>query len=204
MKEKFDDKHKHLIIKDYTDFLEVEHKKLYNEFPAEEIFPIENIKFACTNNNYKILKFYDNTKLIGTAFIAILKQSKYIVINYFYIEKEFRGNGYGHIVINLLQSELSEFNGIIVEVEPFETDDPMNINNRRIRFYESLKFNIIDYNYKILKTGENTYKDILLQICNLKSNYDYVHSYNELTEILDEYYKIIFDSDYKSQYQLLN
>ena len=204
MKEKFDDENRRLIIKDHTEFLQVEHKKLYSEFPADEIFPIENIQFACINNNYKILKFYNNTTLIGTAFLAILKKSKYLVINYLYIEKEYRGKGYGSQIVNKIKQKFSDYNGIIIEVELSENENPMDNKNKRLRFYKKLKFNSINYNYKILQTEKNAYQDMLLQICNLKNSEDYNYTYNELIDILDEYYKIIFDSDYKSQYQLLN
>ena len=191
-----------LLLKDYTDNLEEEHKKLYNEFPADEIFPLERIEFACKNNNYKVLKFYDGNTLLGTIFLTLLKESKYLVINYIYIEKEMRNNGYGHIIVNMLKSKFPEYKGIMVEVEPSQIDNPNHVNNRRLRYYKDLKFNIVEYNYKILQTGKDTYQDMLLHMYNLKNHVDYKYSYAELIEILDEYYKVIFDKDYKTQYQL--
>ena len=192
------------LIKDETGNLIEEHKKLYNEFPPDEIFPLEDIAFACKNNNYKILKFYKDEDTIGTIFLTLLNETKYLVINYIYIEKEMRGNGYGHIIVNILKSKFPDYKGIIVEVEPSENKDVMDIKNRRLRYYKDLKFKIIDYNYKILQTGKDTYQGMLLHMYNLKNPVDYKYSYSELIEILDEYYKVIFDKDYKGQYQLEN
>lgn len=191
-----------LIIKDYTENLKEEHKKLYNEFPEDEIFPVERIRFACKNNNYKILKFYDGNTLLGTIFLTLLKENKYLVINYIYIEKEMRNSGYGHIIVNILKSKFPDYKGIMVEVEPSQIDDSNHVNNRRLRYYKDLKFNIVEYNYKILQTGKDSYQDMLLHMYNLKNRVDYKYSYAELIEILDEYYKVIFDKEYKKQYML--
>jgi len=191
-----------LIVKDFTDKLYEEHQKLYNEFPSEEIFPLENIEFACNNDNYKILKFYNGEKLLGTIFLTLLNKNKYLVINYIYIEKEMRNNGYGHIIVNILKSKFPEYKGIIVEVEPALNDELGSINNRRLRYYKDLKFNIVDYCYKILQTGKDSYQDMLLHMYNLKNGVNYKYTYEELIEILDEYYNVIFDEDYKKQYML--
>ena len=68
----------------------------------------------------------------------------------------------------------------------------------------NLKFKIVDYKYKILQTGKDTYQDMLLHMYNLKNVPDYKYSYDELINILDEYYTVIFDKDYKVQYILEN
>ena len=141
--------------------------------------------------------------LMGVViFLTLLKETKYLVINYIYIEKEMRNNGYGHIIVNILKSKFPDYKGIMVEVEPSQIDNPNHVNNRRLRYYKDLKFNIVEYNYKILQTGKDTYQDMLLHMYNLKNYVDYKYSYAELIEILDEYYKVIFDKDYKTQYLL--
>lgn len=191
-----------LVIKECTNDLIKEHKKIYNEFPAEEIFELKNIEFACKNGNYKVFKFYNRRKLLGTIFIAILNKSKYLVLNYIYIENKLRSNGYGHIIVNLLKSKYPDYKGILVEVEPSINEDSNNINNRRLRYYKDLKFKVLDYKYQILQTGKETYQDMLLHMYNLKNFVDYQYSYDEIKNILDEYYKAIFDKDYKKQYKL--
>lgn len=191
-----------LKLKDVTDKLYEEHQKLYNEFPADEIFPLEDIEFACNNGKYKILKFYNGDILLGTVFLTLLNETKYLAINYIYIEKEMRNNGYGHIIVNLLKSKFPEYNGIMVEVEPAENNEYFDVKNRRLRYYKNLKFNPVDYKYKILQTGKDTYQDMLIHMYNLKNVPDYKYSYDELVDILDEYYKVIFDKDYKEQYIL--
>ncbi len=188
---------------DFTKYLNEEYKKLFNEFPAEEIFPIENIQFACKNDNYKIIKFFNGELLVGTAFVTLLKKSKYLVINYIYIEKELRGKGYGHIVFNILKSKFTDYRGIIVEVEPSNTDDLKDITNRRLKYYKDLDFNILNCRYKILQTGTDIYQEMLLYMYNLNNPTNYIYTYNEITEILNEYYTNIFDTDYEKQYQLL-
>lgn len=189
---------------DFTKNLNEEYKKLFNEFPSEEIFPLENIEFACINDNYKIIKFFNGELQVGTAFVTLLKKSKYLVINYLYIEKELRGKGYGHIVFNILKTRFTDYRGIIVEVEPSNTDDLMDITNRRLKYYKDLNFNTLNFRYKILQTGTNIYQEILLYMYNLNNPTNYIYTYNEIAEILMEYYKAIFDADYEKQYQLLN
>ena len=189
---------------DFTKNLNEEYKKLFNEFPSEEIFPLENIEFACIHDNYKIIKFFNGELQVGTAFVTLLKKSKYLVINYLYIEKELRGKGYGHIVFNILKSRFTDYKGIIVEVEPSNTDDLMDITNRRQKYYKDLNFNTLKFRYKILQTGTNIYQEMLLYMYNLNNPTNYIYTYNEIAEILMEYYKAIFDADYEKQYQLLN
>ena len=113
-----------------------------------------------------------------------------------------RNSGYGHIIVNILKSKFPDYKGIMVEVEPSQIDDSNHVNNRRLRYYKDLKFNIVEYNYKILQTGKDSYQDMLLHMYNLKNRVDYKYSYAELIEILDEYYKVIFDKEYKKQYML--
>lgn len=189
---------------DFTKNLNEEYKKLFDEFPAEEIFPLENIEFACINDNYKIIKFFNGETQVGTAFVAVLKKSKYLVINYIYIEKKLRGKGYGHTVLNILKSKYADYRGIIVEVEPSNTDDLTDITNRRLKYYKDLNFNTLNFRYKILQTGTNIYQEMLLYMYNLNNPTNYIYTYNEIAEILMEYYKAIFDTDYEKQYQLLN
>lgn len=191
-------------VLDVIQNLDEEYKKLFNEFPPEEIFPFENIVLACKNNNYKILKFFIDELLLGTVFMVLLKDSKYIVINYFYIEKKLRGRGYGHKIINILKKQYADYNGIIVEVEPFFTTHLTDNKKRRIEFYIDLKFKPLNYKYKIMQTGKNTYQDLLLYMYNLNNPTNYIYKFKEIAEIIQEYYKKIFDTDYEKQYQLFS
>ncbi len=180
---------------DYYDLLQ-------QDFPQSEIFPFNQLESAYDRKKLKIILLYNDNILTGYAFVTVLDASDVIVINYLVILNSYRDKGFGHIFVNELKSRFSKYYALLVEVEKPEGHKVFSDKHRRIKFYEDLNFSQQKYDYNILATGTGVYLPMLLYICNLKNRFDYHFKFIELSAILDEYYQVLFGSDYKKQYKI--
>lgn len=189
-------------IVEYDGPLDVYYNKLKDDFPEEEIFPLNIVEKAYKDKAYKIFLLYSNEVVVGYSFVLVLKNNKIAVLSYPAIFKEFRDKGYGHIMINQLKSYFSDYYGLLVEVQKPENNEVIDNKHRRIKFYEDLNFVKQDFNYEILETGLNSYEPMLLFVCNLKNRFDHKYKIGDMREILNEYFSILFGSEFEKQYKL--
>lgn len=195
--------YKYSFVKFDRDDIKSIYNKLLLEFPKSEVFPYKNIQRAYSNKQYSIIYLKLNEIHIGTLYIVLLKKTKTIVINYIWIEKKYRGNGFGHILINKLKSYYKEYKRILVEVEPSDGENYNSIKNKRLRFYEQLEFECqTRFDYKILDPYKKTFFSMKLYISPISSSQKYKYSYFELKNILNEYFRILFEEEYFNQYKL--
>ena len=119
--------------------------RLYHSaFPRSEKKPLWLIRKAARfgfGHNYAIVD--DNQALIGLAFL--LSDNKITLLDYFAIEKHWRGKGYGSRALSLLLEKFSEA-PLVLEIEdPNAPCDNKEERIRRARFYEACGMRMMDF-----------------------------------------------------------
>ncbi len=130
-----------LEIKDnlqYKDFA----KTLYEEaFPIEERWNFDAILENNENKNYSFYSLLDGDIPIGIVIIWNLEYFNFI--EYFAVDKKFRGKNYGsQILIQILDSLKDKLT--VIEVEPYELNE---IAKKRINWYLRHNFILAEYDY---------------------------------------------------------
>ena len=108
-------------------------------FPQSELRPYRNIEMLFCNGYYVCYGLYEEEDLLAYAYFARPANGKYVLLDYYAVLKKLRGTGIGSSFFPLLQKEMQDADGILIEVESVEsTDDPSEITlrQRRIAFYK--------------------------------------------------------------------
>ncbi len=108
-------------------------------FPIDERRPYEAQKALLSRDEFKILVYCEEGEIKG--FISIYELDDIIFAEHFAIEKKYRNQGLGSIILGQLQGMTDK--EICLEVEPPDTD----IAKRRISFYERNGFYYNDQHY---------------------------------------------------------
>ena len=177
----------------YNGNIKEEYENLFLDFPPEVIFPLETIEKAYKNNQYIIIHLYQTNNKIGYA--HLVKTNKTIVLSFLSIKKDLRGQGLGHIFMSKLKDYFNEFANILVEMK----EEPS-----RMKFYESLGYTRQkNIKYQIKSQEKNEYLDICLYMLNLNITHENIYSYEEIKEIIDLYYQVLFKDNFKEKYKLI-
>jgi GNAT superfamily N-acetyltransferase len=126
----------------YSELLKVYEERLVNEFHREEIKPYELIKRLLEEDKYMGYGLYEDDKLVAYAFLCKCEDSEYIMLDYYVVESEFRGSGYGSKFLSELYEVTKSYKGIIGEIEDpnYAVDkDDLEYREKRIKFYEKNK-----------------------------------------------------------------
>lgn len=122
------------------------------DFPPEEIKPFPVIEKMWKKNSYFVYAFYGDAAmnsiaqnvgedhgLCAYAFLLADNKNHVLLLDYFAVLKERRGEGYGSYAFSLLRETCADWNALIVEVENDEVadidDKTRNTRKRRISFY---------------------------------------------------------------------
>lgn len=128
-----------LINIDNEDFYSF-YELMSEAFPLIERRHLKNQKNLLKNDNYKIVGYKENNKVI--AFIAYWEFENFNFIEHFAVNDYYRGNGIGSKILKQYLNKFSE-RQVFLEVEYPEDD----ISIRRIEFYKRLGFYLNDYKY---------------------------------------------------------
>ncbi|MGX4599047.1 GNAT family N-acetyltransferase [Faecalimicrobium sp. JNUCC 81] len=128
-------------MKKFSDIelLKVCEERLVNEFHKEEIKPYELVKRLIKEEKYMGYGLYEGDKLVAYALLCKSENSEYIMLDYYVVESEFRGTGYGSKFLNELYEITKSYKGIICEIEDpdYAIDkDDLEYRKKRIKFYE--------------------------------------------------------------------
>lgn len=144
---------KFLEIKDnlqYKDFA----KKLYEEaFPINERWDFEAILENKENKNYNFYSLLDGYVPIGIIIIWNLEYFNFI--EYFAIDKKFRGKNYGSQILTQILDSLKD-KLMVIEVEPYDLNE---IAKKRIDWYLKHNFILAEYDYGMPFIDENKKAD---------------------------------------------
>lgn len=136
----------------------------HSAFPRSEKKPLWLIRRAARlgfGENYAII---DDNNLIGLAFL--LRNDGITLLDYFAIEKSFRGKGYGSRALALLIEKFKD-TPLVLEIEdPDAPCDNREQRTRRAQFYASCGMKMMDFrvslfgvDMRILTSGDTiTYK----------------------------------------------
>lgn len=109
-------------------------KELYlASFPKEERMPFWMMLLMSCLWNTEFLAFYDEDKLCGIIYLAVLRKQTFIM--FFAVDEKLRSHGYGSRILDEVD-KLYPKNKLIVSIEPcFENADNIEQKLRRKRFY---------------------------------------------------------------------
>ena len=110
-----------------------------SDFPPEEIKPFRVIEETWGRGSYHAYGFYEGTTLCAYAFLVADVEKRLLLLDYFAVVGERRGQGYGSRALALLREGCAEWNALVIEVEDDELPDineeTRDMRKRRISFY---------------------------------------------------------------------
>ncbi|MDO5444895.1 MAG: GNAT family N-acetyltransferase [Eubacteriales bacterium] len=120
-----------------------EMKDIYNthlvkDFPPAEVTPLFRMKSLMERGLYRCFGFYEENKLQAYAFLLKDRKSNALLLDYFAVCREVRGQGIGSQALGILQRECSHDDVLLLEAEDpaFTADeDEQKTRSRRISFY---------------------------------------------------------------------
>lgn len=109
---------------------------LEEAFPPDELKPLYRILLSMKQDAYDALGLMEEDKLLGYAFFVKTKQ--HVLLDYFSVLPEFRGQGIGAAFLQLLSAYCRAAESVLVEVEDpayAETQPQHQMQQRRLTFY---------------------------------------------------------------------
>lgn len=115
------------------------------QFPQNELKDFDSIERLLKNDNYSLYIASENSVDCGYCLVYENKESRFLWLDYIAVFEECQCKGYGRKILEAIQDNSCDFDGIYLEVEKPDIND--NNTFRRIRFYESLGAVKLDCNY---------------------------------------------------------
>lgn len=167
---------------------EVHQSYLVNDFPKEEQKPYELIESLVNKSVYICYGLYNEETLVAYAFFCKDTDSNCILLDFLAVLGEYRSYGYGSKFLMQMKQELTEYDGIIFEVESGmsakNADDKLNCD-RRIEFYH--RNGVRDTNNYCLFFGV----DMIIMYMPLQKDFDD----DTIGEALDHIYHIMYTEE---------
>ena len=117
---------------------EVHQCYLVHDFPIEEQKPLEFIESLVNKKVYICYGLYKEENLVAYAFFCKGTESNCILLDFLAVVKEYRSDGYGSKFLKMMQETLTDYDGIIFEVESGKSaknSEEQIVCERRIDFY---------------------------------------------------------------------
>lgn len=133
-------------------------KELYlSSFPKEERMPFIMMLLLSCLWNTEFLAFYDEDKLCGIIYLAVLRKQTFIM--FFAVDEKLRSHGYGSRILDEVE-KLYPKNKLIVSIEPcFENAENIEQKLRRKKFY--LRNGYVETGYFMKLAGQK--QEILIK-----------------------------------------
>lgn len=129
------------INNQHEDFQKINH--LYHDaFPKDERAPMQFLLKKANENKGELLGIYDEKNWLGLVYVITYKQLSYVF--YLAIDKDFRGQGYGSSVLELIKKHYGHT--IMLSIE--EVDKKYDNYKQRIKrkqFYFKNGFQEMDF-----------------------------------------------------------
>lgn len=119
--------------------LEIYQEHMVNDFPAAELKPFKKIEEMVNRGVYLGYGLFEEQELDGYAFFVKPENGELILLDYFAICSDRRCGGMGSKALKAMTESLSEYKGMILEVENpdfAQDEESLEIMKRRIAFYE--------------------------------------------------------------------
>lgn len=134
------------------------------DFPPSELKPLKILKNAAAKGIYKCFGYFENDEIKGYLFLENLKDKEDYLVDYLAVVSDYRNNGIGAQMLNLLRSILPDAESILVEVEDpdfAESEEEESLQKRRYNFYmrngfhdTGLRAKCYGVPFRIIETGE--------------------------------------------------
>lgn len=161
-----------LIEIDFKEFKKSIYPYYLELFPKDERKSLKNIELSYLKGITKLVKIVDDNITVGFLIYNTLDGNKYVQLDYFAIFKEFQNKKYGTKAIKVFKDFFSKYNGIYGEVEKkgLGKDEKENyIRDKRIKFWESLGFNLFDFDLELFGV---IYSPCILMLKDVDIDYD--------------------------------
>lgn len=129
-------------------------------FPEDERKPYEMLESSYNDNITDIIEITVDNQFVGFVLINSVEGNKYAVLDYFAILPRYQNKGYGSKAIKLLKELYKEYEGIFCEVDKAgcgDTDEENMIRERRVKFYENLRFIKLGFDLNLFTVLFSTY-----------------------------------------------
>ncbi|MGN0165234.1 MAG: GNAT family N-acetyltransferase [Lachnospiraceae bacterium] len=137
------------IIKklNFEQIAEIYNGVLGKHFPPEEVKPLKNIQKMLLEGCYQVLGMYEADKvdeenvfagLIGYAFFVISTDRDFVLLDYYAMMDEYRGQGFGSKFLAQIKREYIDCRGVLLETEDVSKasdEEQRSLRERRNRFY---------------------------------------------------------------------
>lgn len=147
-----------------ADILSVYSSHSIRHFPKEELKPVSSIERMLSEGIYNGYGIYDcsleKNALLCYALFTVPHKQRNILLDYFAVMEDYRNHGIGSLFLKHFVSSVTDYNGILIEVEnPDYAADAadLDIRSRRIGFYErngavltGISAHIFDAYYKLM------------------------------------------------------
>lgn len=131
-----------MILKEITsqDFASIYEDHMLQDFPASELKPLERITETMEQGMCKVFTLVEKNEMKAYAVLIFPQDGKHVLLDYFAVNKKFRGQGIGHqffmTFVPYIKEQYPEIEGMFIESERVELDrDDVEIRTRRINFY---------------------------------------------------------------------
>lgn len=128
---------------DAKEFTTVYHTYMTEDFPADELKPLERILYTMETGLCSAFGLYEGEELRAYAVFIVPEGLCYGLLDYLAVVKEYRGTGVGHTFFALIGAVLKEkypwLEGFFIESENIDfaqNEKEREIRTRRIAFYE--------------------------------------------------------------------
>jgi hypothetical protein len=153
-----------------------------------------NVEF---DDRFHIVGFYFNNVLIGFSELAYFKQEKFVIVDYFVIDKEFRKNNtfyqFLEEIFIFLDRENYEYSYIIGEVGCYLEKQPPESARLLIRLLKMSHFGVLKCNYYVPRLGLHDYESEMRAVM-------MIYSRNEVSQIKKETFFQIVNAIYYKYY----
>lgn len=163
-----------LVQIDFKEFKKEIYPHYLELFPKSERKSLKNIETPYLKGITKLVKIVDDNTNVGFLIYNTLDSNKYVQLDYFAIFKDFQNKQYGSKAIKLFKDFFNNYNGIYGEIEKagLGIDENENkIREKRIKFWESLGFELFDFDLELFKV---IYSPCILKIKDIELNSDEV------------------------------
>lgn len=134
-----------LKVLDKEEIKQIYETEMKNDFPAAELKPLSAIYKMLDAGHYEGKGLYEDNELLAYVFFSYAVPKDVALIDYLAVCSQYRAKGIGSKLISSIRKEMSEWKGIVLEVENPEfavNEEEYKVQCRRIDFYHKNKIEL--------------------------------------------------------------
>ena len=127
---------------------DVYHDRMKQDFPSSERKPLSLILSLIKRGVYQGIGLYEGDDLIAYAFLTPAAAGGWMLVDYYAVRGDQRGQGYGSAFLRLIKERYRYAAGILVEAESVRSaqlPEERSMREKRIRFYRNNGMETADF-----------------------------------------------------------